>query len=321
MAKVKIIPETTTQARRDAQAGRDIANLVALEAALAKFGDGQPYSRSRIEGEARIHIAHSAVSMLEAGKRLALLRAKEEHGEFLTCLERIGVKRRIAYMMMNAADKFLDDHGRSKFQTSGSLQTFANLGVSKIYELATLDVEEIDQLAKEGEATGITLEEAAQLSVRELKRKLKERDAEIKQMREQAVSDAEVQRQILAEKNQKIDALDARLRSATDPARWQERAEQALLRLHALGPQYSRMVGEFAELLEEINAMQVGEWEHSQMLLLEHARHTFDEFSGALDALGRRLDFMAPAGNAVFHALTSLRRVHESPLTCEVDGV
>ena len=79
------------------------------------------------------------------------------------------------------------------------------------------------------------------------------------------------------------------------------------MRLHSFSPQYSRIVGEFAKLVDEINGMQVGEWEQSQVLLLEHARYTLDSFSGALDALGRQLDLSAPQGNAVFHALTSFR--------------
>ena len=312
MGKIKIESGTPDVGLLELAANMDVENLVRFEKALTKFGDGGPYNRSRLEGEARAHIESSAMSMLEAGKRLALLRAKEEHGEFLKCLKRIGVPQSTAYMMINAADKFLDDRGRSKFEINPNFRTFGNLGVSKIYELATLDVEDIDTLVEGGEAAGITMEEAEKLSVRELKRKLRERDAEIKQIRDQAESESEVHSQILAEKNHKIDELDAKLRTTKEPGRWQEQAEKMLMRLHALSPQYSRMVGEFTEVLDEINTMDVGDWEHSQMMLLEHARHTFDSFSEALDGLGRILDFSAPQGNSVFHAMTSFRPVPES---------
>lgn len=313
MGKIKIEPGTPDVGLLDLQADMDVENLVRFEKALTKFGDGGPYNRSRLEGEARAHFETSSLSMLEAGKRLALLRVKEEPGEFSQCLKRIGVPRSTAYRMINAAERFLDDQGRSKFEITPSVPTLGQLGLSKIYELATLDVEDIDTLVGGGEAAGITMEEAKALSVRELKRKLKERDAEIKQIRDQAESESEVHNQILAEKNHKIDELDAKLRTSKDPGRWQEQAEQMLMRLHALSPQYSRMVGEFAKLVDEINGMPVGEWEQSQIILLEHARYTLEMFGNSLDGLGRQLDMSAPEGNAVFHALTAYGVVPNSP--------
>ena len=316
MGKNKIAPNTAAETDlgvRDLTA-EDADRLAIREAELIRrYGDGDPYDRSRLEGEARAYMLNSCMNMFEAGKRLALLKAKEERGQFDKCLERIGVKRRTAYMMINAADKFLDDQGRSKLDVSGKVQSIALLGMTKIYELATLDVEDIDKLVEGGEAAGITLEEAERLSTRQLRQKLRERDAEIKQIRDQAGSESEVHNQILAEKNEKIDDLDRQLRSAGDPARWHKGAEEMLMRLHSFSPQYSRIVGEFAKLVDEINGMTVGEWEQSQIILLEHARYTLEMFGNSLDGLGRQLDMSAPQGNAVFHSLTAFGVVPNSP--------
>lgn len=50
---------------------------------MQQFGDGQPYERDRIVHEARFYMAQSAEAMLEAGKRLIILKENEPHGDFV----------------------------------------------------------------------------------------------------------------------------------------------------------------------------------------------------------------------------------------------
>ncbi|MDE8666932.1 hypothetical protein PUN16_030700 [Pseudomonas aeruginosa] len=50
--------------------------------AAAQFGDGLLYDRIRVVNEARFYMAQSAEAMLEAGKRLIVLKEHEPHGEF-----------------------------------------------------------------------------------------------------------------------------------------------------------------------------------------------------------------------------------------------
>ena len=54
---------------------------------MQQFGDGLPYERERIVHEARFYMAQSAESMLEAGKRLIILKENEPHGDFTNILE------------------------------------------------------------------------------------------------------------------------------------------------------------------------------------------------------------------------------------------
>ena len=48
---------------------------------MQQFGDGLPYERDRIVHETRFYMAQSAEAMLEAGKRLIILKENEPHGE------------------------------------------------------------------------------------------------------------------------------------------------------------------------------------------------------------------------------------------------
>ena len=49
---------------------------------MQQFGDGLPYERDRIVHETRFYMAQSAEAMLEAGKRLVILKENEPHGDF-----------------------------------------------------------------------------------------------------------------------------------------------------------------------------------------------------------------------------------------------
>ncbi|HGJ5882380.1 MAG TPA: DUF3102 domain-containing protein, partial [Arsenophonus sp.] len=74
---------------------------------MARFGDGLPYERERIVHEARFYMAQSAEAMLEAGKRLIILKENEPHGEFMKIVEeQLGLQYRIARKMAQAALKY-----------------------------------------------------------------------------------------------------------------------------------------------------------------------------------------------------------------------
>ncbi|HCU0107273.1 TPA: DUF3102 domain-containing protein, partial [Escherichia coli] len=75
---------------------------------MQQFGDGLPYERERIVHEARFYMAQSAESMLEAGKRLIILKENEPHGDFTNILENdLGLAPQVARRMMQASVKFL----------------------------------------------------------------------------------------------------------------------------------------------------------------------------------------------------------------------
>ncbi|CZX73907.1 DUF3102 domain-containing protein [Enterobacter hormaechei subsp. hoffmannii] len=162
---------------------------------MQQFGDGLPYERDRIVHETRFYMAQSAEAMLEAGKRLIILKENEPHGEFVEIVrEHLGIEPRIAQKMAQAALKFLSPELESK------AKTFSLLGRSKLYELMLEDDEELAQLADGGTVAGLTLDDVDRMSVRELRQSLRE-----------ARETSAAQQRVLADKNEKIDSLSTKL--------------------------------------------------------------------------------------------------------------
>lgn len=163
---------------------------------MQQFGDGLTYERDRIIHETRFYMAQSAEAMLEAGKRLIILKENEPHGDFIDILEsELGLEPRVARRMMQASVKFL---GNSDATPKRS--TLSALGKGKLYELMTLDDEELDALADGGTIVGATLDDIERMSVRELRQSLRE-----------ARETNSAQQRVLADKNEKIDALSTKL--------------------------------------------------------------------------------------------------------------
>lgn len=162
---------------------------------MQQFGDGLPYERDRIVHETRFYMAQSAEAMLEAGKRLIILKENEPHGDFTRIItEDLSLSDRTAQVMMKASLKYLSPQLESK------AQTFAVLGKSKLFELMTEDDEELAALADGGTVAGLTLDDVDRMSVRELRQSLRE-----------ARETNAAQQRVLADKNEKIDSLSTKL--------------------------------------------------------------------------------------------------------------
>ncbi|STQ91371.1 DUF3102 domain-containing protein [Iodobacter fluviatilis] len=160
-----------------------------------RFGDGQLYDRIRIVNEARFYMAQSAEAMLEAGKRLIVLKENEAHGEFIEIVQQqLGLNDRTARLMMQATIKYTSPALDSK------RQTFAVLGKSKLFELMVEDDDELVALTDGGTVAGLTLDEVDRMSVRELKLALRE-----------SRDNATAQGRLLSDKNSKIDELATKL--------------------------------------------------------------------------------------------------------------
>lgn len=162
---------------------------------MQQFGDGLPYERDRIVHETRFYMAQSAEAMLEAGKRLIVLKENEPHGDFTRIItEDLSLSDRTVQVMMKASLKYLSPQLESK------AQTFAVLGKSKLFELMTEDDEELAALADGGTIAGLTLDDVDRMSVRELRQSLRE-----------ARETNAAQQRVLADKNEKIDSLSTKL--------------------------------------------------------------------------------------------------------------
>lgn len=159
------------------------------------YGDTVPYQRDRIVTEVRYLLAQSAEAMLEAGKRLVLLREHESRGDWGNLLDRIGLERTVAARMMQAA---------VKFSTPRLAQQFAKLGRSKIFELLVIDDDEVLELADGGTVAELDLDDIARMPTSDLRRALRE-------ARHKFTTTVETAERQLADKNKKIDELDAAL--------------------------------------------------------------------------------------------------------------
>ncbi len=165
----------------------------AQQEVMARFGDGLPYERERIVHEARFYMAQSAEAMLEAGKRLIIIKENEPHGTFTNIItEQLGLVPKTAHRMMQAALKYLSPSLQSK------MTSLSVLGKTKLYELMFEDDEDLVELAEGGTIAGLTLDEVDRMSVRELKTALRKDEAALKRS-QQLVSEKEKQLQQLSQ--------------------------------------------------------------------------------------------------------------------------
>ncbi|EGR7452879.1 DUF3102 domain-containing protein [Salmonella enterica] len=168
---------------------------------MEQFGEGLPYERTRIVHEARFYMAQSAEAMLEAGKRLVILKENEPHGDFTRIItEELDLSDRTAQVMMKASIKYLSPKLESK------AQTFAGLGKSKLFELMTEDDEDLAELAEGGTVAGLALDDIDRMSVRELRKALRE-----------SKEDLAASRQLNNEKSQEINELKETKFRTVDP--------------------------------------------------------------------------------------------------------
>ncbi|MDR5615511.1 MAG: DUF3102 domain-containing protein, partial [Arsenophonus sp.] len=145
----KALPITAEIAPEQALSPDLMNNLNALaehqQAIMEKYGEGLPYQRERIVHEARFYMAQSAEAMLEAGKRLIIIKENEPHGEFTSIVtEQLGLNERTARLMMKASIKFMSP---SLIEKRKSL---AVLGKTKLFELMTEDDDDLAELAEGG---------------------------------------------------------------------------------------------------------------------------------------------------------------------------
>ncbi|MDY6979192.1 MAG: DUF3102 domain-containing protein [Pseudomonadota bacterium] len=164
-----------------------------LQQVDAQFGDGQIYDANRLINETRFYLNQSAEAMLEAGKRLILLKEHEQHGNFIQALNDIGIGPRAAQRMMQAAFKF-----------SGNKVALVRLGKTKMLELMAEDDDDLEALANGGTIAGLTLDDIDQMSAHEARTSLRA-------ARKKVEEDQEVHERILEQKDKKINQLHKKL--------------------------------------------------------------------------------------------------------------
>ena len=180
-------------ANRDEHAGR-------MQIVLAKFGDGLPYDQERLIHEAQFYMQQSAEAMLQAGRRLVVLKEAAGHGSFIEIVEgRLGLNYKTAARMMQAAVKFT---GPALANVAAPRHLIEAAGSkTKLFELMVLDDEDLEALAEGGTVANLTLDDVERMSSKELRAALRE-----------AKENYQAQAGVLSDKNTKIDKLTTELR-------------------------------------------------------------------------------------------------------------
>jgi hypothetical protein len=230
------LPAPTTE-RANLHHENIAADLTALDAdgqrrqeILERFGDGQVFEKVRAVNEARFFLAQAANGMLEAGKRLLVIKENIEHGEFLDIVEALGLTPRTAQKMMQAALKFLLP-GRDN-------PKLLALQPTKLIELAVLDDDDVKELAKGKTVAGLNLDEIDTLSTRELRERVRE-----------ARKQLEAKDKVIAQKNKKLDEVDER---NSHKAPYELQFEQGLKDIGAVFDKLQLACAEIARLAEAI---------------------------------------------------------------------
>lgn len=186
----------------------------------AVYGNEMIYDRESVLAELRMHLDNSAKAMLEAGKRLILLKENEPAGEFYKCLQRIDIDPRTARRLMQVAIKYIQNLPAAK------AEKLVALGRTKLLELMVIDDGELEALADGGTVAGLVLDDVERMSTSELREALR---AEKRAHKE----DAEIKERLLSDKNGKLDQLAAELAKRDNPSR-DDAAAQQLRRERAL---------------------------------------------------------------------------------------
>lgn len=173
--------------QQDVRAANELAALVLAQQAGAvtlarELGYEGALTVGALEDEIRFYQRRSVEALLEAGKRLLLLREVTPHGEFEQRVEMLGFTNRTARRFMQAATKVSKSANLAVL--SGQVKN-----ASAFLELITHDDDVIEGVAQ--------LDDIDRLSASELRAKVREMKA-----------DKEASQQLLEKKNQRIDDLE-----------------------------------------------------------------------------------------------------------------
>ena len=190
-----------------------------------------------IQRDIAANMRRSVEACLEVGRGLIVLKEACQHGEFMARIEVLNLDHSVCKRFMQAAAKF------SNGATSHHL-TKAIGNQSKLFEMLVLDDEQIEELELTGQTGELKLDDVATMSVKELRKKLRELKAEVEaaeeriavrgQQRDEAEEQARGFKKLLPDG--KVDALMAEATKQMNDAlaAINGKFRQALLALEAL---------------------------------------------------------------------------------------
>ena len=258
----------------------ELANLSAQTALERKdeinarfLEEGETYSLNACLEKAKVYQEQMASGMLGLGSQLLLLKANEEHGNFLAAVENLGLAERSARYAMEAALKFGNRH------TCADLSV---LGNAKIRALTVLDDDEAKSLVEGDEVPGLgDLDDVANMTVKELKETIRSMREERKKLEEESDKRIAAVEKAVEKKERKITELEMAAAGRQPPTK-EELAKQALAELKKeIMASLASMNANLDECYAYLNQAQ--ETEGATMDMLEALRDGVGEFHALFD--------------------------------------
>ena len=234
-----------------------------------------------LEDEIRFYQQRSVEAVLELGKRLLILKEITPHGEFTKRIEMLGISKRTAQRFMSVVLKFSKTTSMSLLEKSGN--------GTKLLELMVLDDDDIDVIDQGGSIGDVSLDTIETMSVRELKKALRDAKADI-DAKEQVIKTKDQEKNKILEEN-------TRLKS---PAQIKERAESeqqqfeqaAIAKLNAAKdaflPAFTKFTNDIGGVIDTADAKDLPQlYENIDELLI----YACQRIAGYVQSLGTQVNF------------------------------
>ncbi|ENU87433.1 DUF3102 domain-containing protein [Acinetobacter sp. CIP 102129] len=247
----------------------------------AQLGYEGSLALGSLEDEVRFYQQRTVESCMEIGKRLLLIKEQTPHGEFNKRIEMLNFTPRMAQKFMSAVLKFSKTNSNSLLQKAGN-QT-------KLLELVMLDDDEIELIEQGGSIGDVSLDTIETMSVRELKKALRD-----------AKADIDAKEQVIKTKDQKANELLAENAKLKSPAQIKERAESeqqqfeqaAIAKLNAAKdaflPAFTKFTNDIGGVIDTADAKDLPQlYENIDELLI----YACQRIAGYVQSLGTQVNF------------------------------
>ena len=247
----------------------------------AQLGYEGSLALGSLEDEVRFYQQRTVESCMEIGKRLLLIKEQTPHGEFNKRIEMLNFTPRMAQKFMTAVLKFSKTNSNSLLQKAGN-QT-------KLLELVMLDDDEIELIEQGGSIGDVNLDSIETMSVRELKKALRD-----------AKADIDAKEQVIKTKDQKANELLAENAKLKSPAQIKERAESeqqqfeqaAIAKLNAAKdaflPAFTKFTNDIGGVIDTADAKDLPQlYENIDELLI----YACQRIAGYVQSLGTQVNF------------------------------
>ncbi len=162
-----------------------------------------PYDRAVYVSEVRLYLTSVVADIIEAGKRLLVIKEREGYGEFVKiCEEDLGIPHTTAYRFMNAALK------AEKFPT---IADFPRVG--KVYALLEAPEEDLKELETKGVLAGNSIEDLQRMSVREMRDTIRKLRTEVDKVVKEETKGLKAENKALVEKLKRLEPFDPESKS------------------------------------------------------------------------------------------------------------